>query len=68
MKVLLTGATGMVGSLVLQQNLDNQDILEVVSLLRRLSGVQHPKLTELVIKNFLSLEEVATFCQGIDAV
>ncbi|MXY64684.1 MAG: NAD(P)H-binding protein [Gammaproteobacteria bacterium] len=68
MKVLLTGATGMVGSLVLQQNLDNQDILEVVSLLRRPSGVQHPKLTELVIKNFLSLEEVATFCQGIDAV
>lgn len=68
MKVLLTGATGMVGSLVLRQCLDNREILEVVSLLRRSSGVQHPKLTELVVENFLALEEDAKCFHGIDVV
>ncbi len=68
MKVLLTGATGMVGSLVLQQSLESQDISEIVSLLRRPSGIQHPKLTELVIEDFLALDEGATCFQGIDAV
>lgn len=68
MKVLLTGATGMVGSLVLRQCLESQDITEVFSLLRRPSGFQNPKLTELVIEDFLALEQEAPHFQGVDVV
>ncbi|MEX0347163.1 MAG: NAD(P)H-binding protein [Rhizobiaceae bacterium] len=68
MKVLLTGATGMVGSLVLRHCLEGQDITEVVSLLRRPSGIQHPKMSELIIDDFLAFEEGAAYFQGIDAV
>lgn len=68
MKVLLTGGTGMVGSLVLQQCLESRDVSEVVSLLRRPSGVEHPKVREFVIEDFLALDEEAPCFQGLDAV
>ena len=68
MKVLMTGATGMVGGLVLEQCLEAREVKEVVSLLRRPSMVQHPKLKERVIEDFLALDEHAPYFQGIDAV
>lgn len=68
MKVLLTGATGMIGSLVLKQCLESEDISQVISLLRRPSEIQHPKLTELVIEDFLALDGHAPSFQGVDAI
>lgn len=64
----MTGATGMIGSLVLERCLESQDISHVVSLLRRPSGIQHPKLTELIIEDFLALDEHAPHFQGVDTV
>lgn len=46
MKVILTGATGMVGEGVLLECLDNQEVTEVLSVSRRPTGISHSKLKE----------------------
>lgn len=67
-RVLITGATGMVGSLVLRRCLESQEVGSVMSLLRRPSGLEHTKLTEVVLENFIDLDESADYFEGIDVV
>ena len=73
-KVIITGATGMVGGVVLQYCLDNEDIETVVSIVRRSSGLKHKKLTEILHGDFLNYEtikdqfkqvDIAYFCIGV---
>ena len=45
-KVILTGATGMVGEGVLMECLENPNISEVLSVSRKTSGKKHAKLKE----------------------
>ncbi|HCT21849.1 MAG TPA: hypothetical protein DIW54_00300 [Chitinophagaceae bacterium] len=52
MKVLLTGATGMIGGLILEQCLAANKINQVISFVRKQSGQVHPKLTEVVVADF----------------
>ncbi len=68
MKVLLTGATGMIGGLILRQCLVDSRVTSVVSLVRRASGVSHEKLQEVVVKDFMDLAPHQTALQGIDVV
>lgn len=74
MKVLITGATGMIGGLVLQHCLESKDVSEVISLLRRPSGIRHDRLEEIVITDFLNLDasakhfrdlDIVFYCQGV---
>jgi nucleoside-diphosphate-sugar epimerase len=51
-KVLMTGATGMVGGEVLKACLDRTDVSRVVSILRRPSGKDHPKMKEIIHQDF----------------
>ena len=67
-RVLITGATGMIGSLVLQHCLDSKEVDAVISLLRRPSGIQHQKLEEIIVDDFLHLDENAAYFDGIDIV
>ena len=55
-RVLITGATGMIGNLVLQHCLESDAVDSVVSLLRRPSGIQHQKLEEIIIDDFGHLD------------
>ena len=55
-KIVLTGASGMIGSLVLQKCLENENVSEVVSFVREKTKIEHPKLNELVITDFLNYE------------
>ncbi len=48
-KAIVIGSTGLVGTQLISQLLENKDYSEVISLVRRKSGVQHPKLTEHVV-------------------
>ena len=48
-KAVVIGSTGLVGSELVSQLLENSDYSEVISLVRRHSGVTHPKLSEHVI-------------------
>jgi len=44
MKVIITGATGMVGKGVLLECLDHPDVTEVLVIGRRSTNETHPKL------------------------
>lgn len=52
MKVIITGSSGMIGSLILNQCLHSENITEVISLMRKPGSLKHPKLSEVVIENF----------------
>ncbi|MEM1221053.1 MAG: NAD-dependent epimerase/dehydratase family protein [Bacteroidota bacterium] len=67
-KVIIAGASGMVGHLVLQYCLEDERIGEVISFARRPGGVQHSKLTEVIIKDFLQWDAQAAYFQGATAL
>ncbi len=54
MKIIITGATGMVGSEVVRQALTDNDITRVTAIVRRPLTIQHPKLDVIIHKNFLN--------------
>lgn len=67
MKVLLFGATGMVGQGVLRECLLNPDVEMVRTVGRTSTGVQHTKLTEIVREDLWHYDEIATNLSGFDA-
>lgn len=67
MKVIVTGATGMVGEGVLHTCLNHPEVEAVLVIGRRSCNVQHPKLKEIVHKNFHDLSSVAEQLSGYDA-
>ena len=67
MKVIVTGATGMIGKGVLLECLDHPEVTEVLSIGRRTLGMDHPKLKELIHKDFSEFESVADELMGYDA-
>lgn len=46
---IVIGSTGLVGTQLIKQLLENQDYSKVISFVRRKSGVSHPKLTENIV-------------------
>lgn len=66
MKVLITGATGMVGEGVLMEALQDVRITEVLVVARRSSGYVHPKLTEILVPDFFELSALQGSLAGID--
>ena len=67
MKVIITGATGMVGEGVLIECLENKQVIEILSLSRKSCGMTHPKLKECLIPDFLNIEQYAKELSGYDA-
>jgi len=67
MNVLLFGATGMVGQGVLRECLLDPDVRSVLSIGRSATGQQHPKLRELVHKDFLDFSAIESDLSGFDA-
>src|SRR5438874_2510315 len=67
MKVIITGATGMVGKGVLLECLDHPHIEQVLVIGRSPLGMQHPKLKELRHSNFLDFSPVKDQLKGFDA-
>jgi uncharacterized protein YbjT (DUF2867 family) len=67
LKILITGSTGMVGEGVLLHCLNDPRVEKVVSLSRRSAGLTHPKLTELLVPDFLKLDAVEAQLAGFDA-
>ncbi len=66
-KVIITGATGMVGEGVLFECLQNQKVSEVLIVSRRHYELQHPKLKELIIADFLKSDPFSDNIEGYDA-
>jgi uncharacterized protein YbjT (DUF2867 family) len=74
MRVILTGATGMVGEGVLLTILEDPRVTEVLSVSRKPCGHTHPKLKEQLAPDFLALTELPQgydacfYCAGISSV
>jgi uncharacterized protein YbjT (DUF2867 family) len=67
MKVILFGATGMVGQGVLRECLIDPGVESVLAVGRSPTGQSHPKLRELVHDNFTDFSAIAPQLAGYDA-
>ena len=67
MRVILFGATGMVGQGVLRECLLDPEVTDVLVIGRTPTGVTDPKLHELVRKDLYDLSDVADGFTGYDA-
>jgi uncharacterized protein YbjT (DUF2867 family) len=72
-RLVIVGATGMVGGYALRDALENSAVGSVTSIGRRKLGISHPKLTEALHRDFadcsslvetLSGQDAAVFCLG----
>lgn len=76
-KLVLTGATGMVGEGVLHECLQRNDVAEVLVINRKSCGVSHAKLKEIIHADFFDLSAIegqllqydaCLFCLGVSSV
>ena len=66
-KVIVTGATGMVGEGVLFECLEHPDVEQVLMVNRKPYPAKHSKLKELIVPDFLKLDEFTDQLTGYDA-
>jgi len=66
-RVIITGATGMVGEGVLHECLQSEQVASVLIINRRPIGFQHPKLTEVIHQDFMDVGALASVVKGYDA-
>jgi nucleoside-diphosphate-sugar epimerase len=66
-KVIITGATGMVGEGVLCECLGHPAVEQVLIVNRKHYPAEHPKLKECIIPDFLELEKSSDQLTGYDA-
>ena len=67
-KVVITGSTGMVGSIVLLLCLDSNEVSEIIALVRKSTSIQHPKYKEVVVTDFLDYTNQQQYFKEIDIV
>jgi uncharacterized protein YbjT (DUF2867 family) len=67
MKVILFGATGMVGQGVLRECLLDADVESVLAVGRSPTGQRHAKLREIIHQNFLDYSAIGSQLSGYDA-
>lgn len=76
-RIVLTGATGMVGEGVLHECLQHPAVEEVLVIGRKPCGVEHPLIKELIVTDFLDLSSIedqllgynaCLFCAGVSSI
>jgi hypothetical protein len=76
-KIILTGATGMVGEGVLHECLQSEKVAAILVVGRKNCGYTHPKLTEVIHGDFFDLSPIqekligydaCLFCSGVSSV
>ncbi len=77
MKVIITGATGMVGKSVLLECLDHKKVEKILVVNRKPLKMKHPKVVELVVYDFNNITQyqdslrdydACFFCMGISSI
>ena len=66
-RVIVTGATGMVGEGVMHECLLHPAVSEVLIIVRKSTGVTHPKLKEIVHADFYNIDPIKEHLAGYDA-
>jgi uncharacterized protein YbjT (DUF2867 family) len=76
-KVIITGTTGMVGKGVLLECIDSDKIEQILLVNRKSAGIAHPKVKEVLVKDFFDLSgikeemknhDACFFCLGISSI
>jgi len=67
MKILVTGATGMAGSELLRQAIEDENIQEIIALVRRPLEITHPKISTIIHHDFLNYDAVKDQFKDCDA-
>lgn len=67
MKIIIFGATGMVGQGALRESLLAVDVEQVLTVVRKPTGVRHPKLREVTLEDFSDLTPIEAELRGYDA-
>jgi len=67
-RLVIVGATGMVGKYALRYALENSAVRSVTSISRSKVGISHPKLTEVMHRDFADCSALAETLSGQDAV
>jgi hypothetical protein len=76
-RVIITGASGMVGEGVLHECLNHSSIEEVLVVGRKTCGHSHPKLKEIIHSDFMNISSIESrlvnyntcfFCLGVSSV
>jgi uncharacterized protein YbjT (DUF2867 family) len=68
MRIVIVGATGMVGGYALRYALENPAVGSVTSIGRKKIGISHPKLSEVQHRDFSDCSALAGTLLGQDAV
>jgi uncharacterized protein YbjT (DUF2867 family) len=66
-RLVIVGASGMVGTYALRYSLENPTVGRVTSIGRKTLGISHPKLTEVVHRDFADCSSLADTLSGQDA-
>ncbi len=66
-KIIISGASGMIGNEILMLALSSSEIETVVSLVRKPSNLQHDKLKQVVVDDFSDFTNHQNDFQNIDA-
>src|SRR6201981_2321690 len=66
-RLVIVGATGMVGGYALRYALDNSAVKSVTSIGRKTLGISHPKLKEVLHQNFADCSTLGDALLGQDA-
>ncbi|MEU4241211.1 epimerase [Actinoplanes sp. NPDC026619] len=67
MRVVIFGATGMVGQGVLRESLLAPDVDQVLAVVRTTTRISHPKLREVQVADFADLTPIRAELTGYDA-
>lgn len=67
MRVVLFGATGMIGAGTLRECLLDPRVTSVLAIVRRSSGTSHPKLQEIIHADFFNYGAIQSHFASIDA-
>ena len=67
-RLVIVGATGMVGGYALRYALGNSEVRSVTSIGRKKLGVSHPKLNEVLHQNFADCSPLANVLSNQNAV
>ena len=64
--VIIMGSSGMIGGLVLEGCLRLPEVSRVTIIVRKPSGISHPKVVEVIHENFLDFSGIETHLKGQD--
>ncbi len=67
LNVIVTGATGMVGEGVLFECMENPLVESILIVVRKPSGVSHPKVKEIIHQDFSKVEPIKEQLKGYNA-